>query len=103
MSAKMEYKTPQTTFTEAINFDNLDKSDKMSVGSSINSLHAKFNNVLRRLNNSEYVYPTISVMIMTLMSTLFIFNHSVSVLMKCVIVLLLLIFIIYTIYQYRYK
>lgn len=103
----MDYKTPQTTFREAINFDdagaNGESVDKTSVRKSISSLHAKFNNLMRRLNNSEYIYPTISVLAMTLLAILFIFNHNVSVIIKCLVVIILLLFIVYTVYQYRYK
>ena len=103
MAPNMEYKTPQTTFTEAINFDSAAGTNKGQVGKSISSLHAKFNNVMSRLNNSEFIYPTASVLAMTVMTIMFVFGHGGSIIMKCCAVLLLLLFVIYTVYQYRYK
>lgn len=100
----MDYKTPQETFTNAINFDTkVDEESGKTMSGTTRTLQSKFNNLLRRINDSEYIYPTISVLMVTIMVIIVVFNQKINILIKCLAVVLLLLFIIYTIYQYRYK
>lgn len=100
----MDYKTPQETFTNAINFDaKVDEESGKTMSGTTRTLQSKFNNLLRRINDSEYIYPTISVLMVTIMVIIVVFNQKINILIKCLAVVLLLLFIIYTIYQYRYK
>lgn len=111
----MDYKTPQTTFTDAINFDAKvamsggGDGNGGGVGSSGGSkasitttLHSKLNSLLQRLNDSEYVYPTISVLVATILVVICIFQ-PINIFIKCLMIVILLMLVLYTIYQYRYK
>lgn len=118
-----DYKSPEQTYGDALNFsaettddDRLiqdadatktqaDPTNESSASSKRGkrSLNDRLRGFVRQMNNSTYIYPTVTILIMTLVVIIAIFQQSVSLIIKVILILLLMAFLFYTIWQFRSK
>lgn len=106
---KLNYKSPQQTYDEALNFnaveelgDGIAAVTDMSTDNTSN-LQSKFSHVMKTLNNSEILYPTIVLVISAISLLVVVFQKSVSAIVKCVLILLYLVMLVVTVYTFKNK
>nr|UBR58241.1 gp51-like protein [Oryctes rhinoceros nudivirus]WIF19379.1 gp51-like protein [Oryctes rhinoceros nudivirus] len=91
-------KNAQAEYTEALNFKEDEPLDVSNPNTS--KLKSMMNNVMKGINNSKYIYPTISIAVLVILVIILLFQASTP-LCKIIAVLLLVFFVIFTIYYTR--
>lgn len=104
--------SPSDNLTQALNYREADATPK-GFNQSASSLFADSNDgesphkrilqMLREVNNSQFLYPGISIMVVSLLLIIMIFQKSINIIVKVLASVLYLIFIIYTVYNFRFK
>lgn len=87
--------SPTKAYQAALNYTLDDSSKKM------NKNVAYFKQMLMKFNNSTFIYPTISVVLLTITNLFIIFSKSFNIFIKILCVLVLLIYISFTIYWFK--
>lgn len=102
---RFEFKSPAEAFRDAINFDNASQEQTTTNGvagkgnDSINE--TRWRSIVRRLNNTQYIYPGISIISVVSCTIGVLLLKSVSWIVKAVMIVILLLFIVYTVFQFR--
>lgn len=87
--------TPAQAYQAALNYTIDDTSARVE-----NNV-AYFKKFLTRMNNSTYMYPTISVLVLTMTNLFIIFSKSIDTMIKLLAIVFLLIYIGFTIYWFK--
>lgn len=104
---RLSYMSPQQTYDEALNFTV--PPNEIGTGISADSadktlnLQSKFSHLMKSLNNSEILYPTIILVISAISLLIVVFQKSVSTIVKCVLILLYLTILVVTVYTFKNK
>lgn len=99
----LNYKSPQQAYNDALNYseDELDSS-----GNTTNTTDSKdksrkveklMTNMLKSVNDSKYIYPTIAIIVLSILVVIVLFQ-KISLGIKILSVLLLLLFIAFTVF-----
>lgn len=121
----LNFKTPERTLEDALNFNVVATTDDETTTTNNNtftgydvaasesantegaktrakrSVNQRLKQFMQRMNNSAFVYPTITILVMTLIVIVVIFQSSISMIIKVLLVLVLLAFLTYTVWQFR--
>lgn len=89
--------TPLASYQAAINYNSENKNTEHKPDDQI----ASFKKIITRMNNSMYIYPTVSVLLFTISTIFIVFSKSINVLYKIFSVLLLFIYIAITVYWFK--
>nr|WOJ45370.1 GrBNV_gp51-like protein [Apis mellifera nudivirus] len=110
LNMSLDYKTPEQTYNKALNFDSENESDsndpkngQQQQQQQKQSINERLKNFMRRINDSAYIYPTVTILIVTLIVIITIFQQSVSLIIKVILILVFMAFLFYTIWQFRAK
>lgn len=87
--------TPIESYQNALNYTLTD------VSANIHSNAASFTQMLTKLNNSTYIYPTISIVLFTISNLLILFSKSIKLIFKLLVVLALFVYIGFTVYWFK--
>lgn len=105
----LNYKSPQQTYDEALNFNAVEEigggiaADTDTSADNTSNLQSKFSQVMKSLNNSEILYPTVVLVISAISLLVVVFQKSVSAIVKCVLILLYLAILVLTVYTFKNK
>lgn len=94
-SSSSSSSTPSETYASALNYTINDLSEKTQKGA------AYFKNLLTKINNSIYMYPTISIVFLTMTNLFILFSKSIHIIIKIISVIILLLYIGFTIYWFK--
>lgn len=127
----LNYKTPEQAYRDALNFSNLSPQQQQQLlqqrqltGGQDQSKQAgtldgatdaaltgalmqnvanqnKIRDMLKRINDSRYMYPAVAVITLSLVVIITMFQRSVNFAVRCLLLVLLILFIAYTAYQFR--
>lgn len=109
----MDSVTPLAAYQSALNYsseddNNMSNSDDASttikdanIRNNNNNQMASFKRIVSRLNNSIYIYPTISVFLLTISTIFIVFTKAINTLYKVFAVILLFIYIAITVYWFK--
>jgi len=89
--------SPQNEYGHAINFHE-DKTNKSQDETS--KIKRMMANVLRVANESKYIYPSVALVVTSILVIFMLFQH-ISIGIKIFAVLILLLFIAYTVYEFK--
>ncbi|AUQ44019.1 putative gp51-like protein [Esparto virus] len=99
--------TPQKEYTKAINFNDepLDAATNqiytsIENGQKQNKFKLMLSNIMKNTTNSQYVYPTISIIVVSLFVIIMLFQ-TISLGVKILAVILMLLFIAFTVYRFK--
>lgn len=96
------FKSPQRVYEEALNFDDLVGSGVVvDGGGTDNAVALKFSRLLSAFNDSEVLYPTFVMVLSALSLVIVVFQKSVSILVKCILVVLYLVLLVTTVYTFK--
>lgn len=100
--------TPLVSYQAALNYDgaasaNAADSNKQTPDNQQrpNKQMASFKKIIARMNNSIYIYPTISVLVFTISTIFIVFSKSINILYKFLAILILIIYIAITVYWFK--
>lgn len=108
----LNYKSPQQTYAEALNFDAHEDRDGGSGGGasaavsetdSVSDLQSKFKHLVKSINDSEILYPTVVLVVSAISLLVVVFQKSVSAVVKCVLILLYLAILVVTVFTFKNK
>lgn len=106
---RLNYKSPQQTYDEALNFAVAKElgggiaADSDTSADNTSNLQSKFSHLMKSLNNSEILYPTIILVVSAISLLVVVFQKSVSAIVKCVMILLYLAILVVTVYTFKNK
>lgn len=109
--AEIAYRTPDDTLREALNYDGAAASKRVGAGASEdengvprdNGFLTRLRRLLGLINDSTYIYPSVSVFVVTIFTVVALFHRQSSILLKILAVLVLVAFVLYTVYQFQRK
>lgn len=95
---RLNYKSPQEAFTEALNFKE-DHTDGQNNNDAVdsNNMRTMMKNILKSMNDSKFIYPGIAIVVMSLLVVV-ILMQRISAGVKFLAVLILLVFITFTVF-----
>lgn len=108
----LDYKTPEQTYRDALNFATAMTggsggggiaSGNQSDGTTAKSMQGRLRAMLYSINDSQYLYPSVAVLTLVVCVIIVLLQKSCSFLVKCLFVVILLVFIIYTVFQFKDK
>lgn len=113
----LDYKTPEQTYRDAINFATglvnsggggnnnivLSNSTNEAAAAATKSMQGRLRAMLCSINDSRYLYPSVAVLTLVVCVVIVLLQKSCSFLVKCLFVVILLVFIIYTVFQFKDK
>lgn len=94
----INYKTPEKTYQDALNFDN-DKNNSIKTTNNIDN----FSMLMGKMNKFEYVYPAIAIFTLSITLIIIIYQKSLSTLIKGVLICIFIAFIAFTVIQFKNK
>lgn len=119
----LDYKTPEQAYRDALDFNGQrdqqqqQQQNQQSGGQRVAGVAAdsavtgallqnaanqtKIRDMLKRINDSRYMYPAVAVITLSLCVIIMLFQRNVNFAVRCLLVVLLVIFIAYTAYQFR--
>lgn len=116
----LDYKTPEQVYRDALEFNgqqqqqqqlqpnqNSSQANSQSQAALTGALmqnvanQNKIRDMLKRINDSRYMYPAVAVITLSLCVIVMLFQRSVNFAVRCLLVVLLVLFIAYTAYQFR--
>lgn len=117
----LDYKTPEQVYRDALEFNGQQQQQQQPLQNSSpanNQSQAanaaltgalmqnvanqnKIRDMLKRINDSRYMYPAVAVITLSLCVIVMLFQRSVNFAVRCLLVVLLVLFIAYTAYQFR--
>lgn len=105
---RLNYKSPQQTYDEALNFDAvLSDEERGGSGAAVSDTSAvkdsKFSHLIKSINNSEILYPTIVLSISAISLLVIVFQKSVSTIVKCVLIILYIAILVVTVVAFKNK
>lgn len=105
---KLNFKSPQQAYEEAMNFDaallnvGVRGTPKSVLGAEkYYSLESKFSRLVKSINNSEKLYPAIVLVVSAVSLLIVTFQKSISVLVKCIVILLYLTILVVTVITFK--
>lgn len=98
----LDYKTPEQTYRDALNFASTMASGNQGDG-AVKSMQGRLRAMLYTINDSQYLYPSVAVLTLVVCVVIVLLQKSCSFLVKCLFVVILLVFIIYTVIQFKSK
>lgn len=100
----IDYQSPQQALRDALNFTNAFERDPMLAASvttagGSNKLNNNMRNMLKKFNDSKYIYPGVTLLTIVILVVLLVFQSTVSMMVKFIAILILIIFAVYSAYQ----
>lgn len=99
------FKSPQRVYEEALNFEERVRADEATGavlgGVTENAVALKFSRLLRAFNDSEVLYPTFVLVVSALSLVIVVFQKTVSILVKCILVVLYLVLLLTTVVTFK--
>lgn len=89
--------TPLESYQAALNYNSINSKENTNDKNDVTS----FKRIISKINNSNYIYPTISIVLFTISNLFIVITKSISLIYKCVAILFLLIYIAFTIYWFK--
>lgn len=99
---KFDYKTPQEELNRALNFED-DEGPSTVPSASKTNIKSTLTNILKKMNNNEYIYPGLSIISLLILVIMVLFQKPISILIKILAVLIFLVFLVYSIYQFKFN
>lgn len=115
----LDYKTPEQTYRDALNFATTATTTTTTTaaaaaaaaaaggnrndGLTAKSMQGRLRAMLCSINDSQYLYPSVAVLTLVVCVIIVLLQKSCSFLVKCLFVVILLVFIIYTVFQFKDK
>lgn len=88
-----------------MNFDELvragDAPGVVLGGGTENAVSLKFSQLLRAFNDSEVLYPTFVSVLSALSLAIVVFQKTVSILVKCILIVLYLVLLFTTVFTFK--
>lgn len=107
-----EFKSPQRSYDDAIDFDdrlaatvaaNYGEADGGRITAATTTDTKGFSRMMAAMNNSETLYPIMMITQSTLSLVIVLFQKSVSVLVKCLLIVVYLIALVITVLTFKYR
>lgn len=98
------FKSPQRAYEEALNFEERARAGDATggvLGGTENAVALKFSRLLRAFNDSEVLYPTFVLVMSALSLVIVVFQKTVSILVKCILVVLYLVLLLTTVVTFK--
>lgn len=89
---------PQESYQNAINYPSADVASAATTNMPYN-----IKNMLQNVNDNKYLYPTVSIIVVLVMVLIVLFQKSISTMVKVLFFILLAMFIVYTVYRFKYS
>lgn len=94
----LNYKSPQEAFNDALNFSEDENNNPMDDDSMKNcKMEKMMTTMLKNINDSKYIYPTISIVVLTILVIIILFQ-KISVGIKILSSVILLIFVAFSVF-----
>lgn len=90
----LNYQSPQEAFNDAINYT---ESDNDNMGTNDRKMERMMSNMLQSVNDSKYIYPTIAIIVISILVILVLFQ-KISAGIKLLAIVLLILFIAFTVF-----
>lgn len=118
----LDYKTPEQVYRDALEFNGQQQQQQLQPNQNSSQANSqsqaanaaltgalmqnvanqnKIRDMLKRINDSRYMYPAVAVITLSLCVIVMLFQRSVNFAVRCLLVVLLVLFIAYTAYQFR--
>lgn len=103
----IDYQSPQQALSDALNFTNAFDTDPMlataattaAIAGGSNKLNNTMRNMLKKFNDSKYIYPGVALLTIVILVILLVFQSTVSMMVKFIAILILILFAFYSVYQ----
>lgn len=99
----LDYKTPEQTYRDALNFATAATAGSNPTDGTTKSIQGRLRAMLYSINDSQYLYPSVAVLTLVVCVVIVLLQKSCSFLIKCLFVVILLVFIVYTVFQFKDK
>lgn len=103
---RFDYKPPSEEYNDAINFDNFTRSKQLNVSSSTANVtddKSRWKKLIRQMNDNRYIYPSVSILAVISSVLTILTQKSINWLVKVIVSLFAILFIVYTVFQFRDK